>query len=284
MSSHFDVVVIGGGPAGYVAAIRAAQNGLATACIDDGRTRSGEVSLGGTCLNAGCIPSKALLESSELYHRARHEFATHGIGVTTVGLDLDRMQARKAAIVAQLAGGIQGLFRAHGVTGLAGRGTLMPGNTVRFTPHEGEARLLEAGQVVLATGSQPAALACLPFDGERVVDSRAALEFDAVPRRLGVIGAGVIGLELGSVWRRLGAEVTILEALDRFLPMVDAQVAREAERQLRRQGLDIHLGARVQAGNEVEARFVADARAVIRPRGLDATRAEGEARDWEAEL
>lgn len=248
MSSKFDVVVIGGGPAGYVAAIRAAQNGLSTACIDAWVTPEGKPSLGGTCLNAGCIPSKALLESSELLHRARHEFSTHGIRLGSVDLDLPAMQARKAAIVAQLCGGIQGLFKANGVTSLAGHGQLLPGNKVRFTPAAGEPRLLEATNVILATGSAPTALQSLPFDGERVVDSAGALAFDAVPGRLGVIGAGVIGLELGSVWRRLGAEVTILEAMDRFLFMADGQIAKEAERQFRRQGLDIHLGAKVQSG------------------------------------
>jgi dihydrolipoamide dehydrogenase len=252
MSSKFDVVVIGGGPAGYVAAIRAAQNGLSTACIDAWLAPDGKPSLGGTCLNAGCIPSKALLESSELYHRAHHEFANHGIRLGNVGLDLAAMQARKAAIVAQLCGGIQGLFRANGVTAFAGRGHLLPGNKVRFTPHDGAAQMLEAGHVVLAAGSMPTQLPSIPFDGERVVDSAGALEFAAVPTRLGVIGAGVIGLELGSVWRRLGAEVTILEAMDRFLFMADGQIAKEAERQFRRQGLDIHLGAKVQSGERTK--------------------------------
>jgi dihydrolipoamide dehydrogenase len=249
MSSKFDVVVIGGGPAGYVAAIRAAQNGLATACIDAWVDSAGKPSLGGTCLNAGCIPSKALLESSELYHRARHEFATHGIRLGDVRLDLAKMQARKAGIVAQLCGGIQALFKANGVTALAGRGQLLPDNKVQVTPHAGEAQIIEAAHVVLATGSVPTALAAVPFDGERIVDSAGALGFAAVPRRLGVIGAGVIGLELGSVWRRLGAEVVVLEAMDRFLFMADQQIAREAERQFRRQGLDIRLGARVRAAD-----------------------------------
>lgn len=245
MTSRFDVVVIGGGPAGYVAAIRAAQNGLATACIDAWLTAAGKPSLGGTCLNAGCIPSKALLESSELYHRARHEFTNHGIRLDAVALDLAKMQERKAGIVAQLCGGIQALFKANGVTGLSGRGHLLPANKVSFTDHSGATELIESEHVILATGSTPVGLAAVPFDGERVVDSAGALDFDTVPRRLGVIGAGVIGLELGSVWRRLGADVTILEALDRFLFMADAPIAREAERQFRRQGLDIQLGARV---------------------------------------
>lgn len=248
MSSKFDVVVIGGGPAGYVAAIRAAQNGLSTACIDAWVGPDDKPSPGGTCLNAGCIPSKALLESSELYHRARHEFSAHGIRLGEVGLDLAAMQARKDAIVSQLCGGIQGLFKANKVSSLAGRGRLLPGNKVEFRPHAGEPQLLEAEHVILATGSVPTELKSLPFDGKRVVDSTGALAFSAVPRRLGVIGAGVIGLELGSVWRRLGAEVTVLEAMDRFLFMADGQIAKEAERQFRRQGLDIHLGARVQSG------------------------------------
>jgi dihydrolipoamide dehydrogenase len=248
MSSKFDVVVIGGGPAGYVAAIRAAQNGLATACVDAWQADDGKPSLGGTCLNAGCIPSKALLESSELYHRAHHEFGNHGIRLENVGLDLAAMQARKAGIVAQLCGGIQALFKANKVAFFPGRGHLLPGNKVTVTPHSGDPELLEAEHVILATGSRPTALGALPFDGERVVDSTGALEFDVVPKRLGVIGAGVIGLELGSVWRRLGAEVTILEAMDRFLFMADGQIAKEAERQFRRQGLDIRLGAKLQSG------------------------------------
>lgn len=248
MSSKFDVVVIGGGPAGYVAAIRAAQNGLSTACIDSWLNEQGKPSLGGTCLNAGCIPSKALLESSELYHRACHELSNHGIKLGKVKLDLEAMQARKRSIVSQLCGGIDGLLKANKVTSLSGYGRLLPGNKVEFRPHEGEQQLLEADHVILATGSTPIELKSLPFDGERVVDSEGALSFSSVPRRLGVIGAGVIGLELGSVWRRLGSEVTVLEAMDRFLYMADAQIAREAERQFRREGLDIHLDARVQSG------------------------------------
>jgi dihydrolipoamide dehydrogenase len=246
MSRSFDVVVIGGGPAGYVAAIRAAQNGLSTACIDAWRGADGTPSLGGTCLNVGCIPSKALLESSELYHRAHAEFPRHGIVAQGVTLDLDAMQARKAGIVGQLCAGIQALFKANGVTSLAGRGQLLADGLVRFTPHEGEPEVLTATHVVLAAGSVPVALPSVPFDGQRIIDSEGALALRQVPRRLGVIGAGVIGLELGSVWRRLGAEVVLLEAMDRFLFMADGQIAREAERQFRRQGLDIRLGAFVQ--------------------------------------
>jgi len=247
MSSKFDVVVIGAGPAGYVAAIRAGQHGLRVACIDAWVTPGGRPSLGGTCLNAGCIPSKALLESSELYHRARVEFEKHGIGSADVSLDLGAMQARKTGIVAQLCHGIESLFKANGVTALSGRGRLLPDNKIEYTPHDGVPDLVEGEHVILATGSEPVELPSIPYDGATVVDSASALEFDQVPGRLGVIGAGVIGLELGSVWKRLGAEVTILEALDRFLFMADEQIAKEAQRQFTRQGLDIRLGARVQS-------------------------------------
>jgi dihydrolipoamide dehydrogenase len=247
MSTKFDVIVIGGGPAGYVCAIRAAQNGLRVACIDAWQNRDGSRVFGGTCLNAGCIPSKALLESSELYYRVGHEFASHGISVKSATLDLAKMQARKAKIVQQLSGGIAQLLKANGVTGLFGHGRLLTGNKVRYTPPEGAPELFEAEHVVLATGSTPVELPGAKFNGTTIVDSWGALDFDTVPGRLGVIGAGVIGLELGSVWRRLGAEVTLLEAMDRFLSMADGQVARDAERQLKKLGLDIRLGARVQS-------------------------------------
>ena len=252
MDNKFDVVVIGGGPAGYVAAIRAAQNGLTTACVDGWVNRDGSTPLGGTCLNAGCIPSKALLESSELYHRSLDELSNHGIRLGSVELDLQTMQSRKAGIVSQLTGGIQALFKANGVTALAGRGRLLPGNKVEFHAHGGETELIEAEHVVLATGSTPIELPSVPFDGERVVDSWGALDFDHVPERIGVIGGGVIGLELGSVWNRLGSSVTIVEAMERFLFMADAQVSREAQRQFKRQGLDIRLGARVSASETTE--------------------------------
>jgi dihydrolipoamide dehydrogenase len=256
--SKYDVIVIGGGPAGYVAAIRAAQNDLRVACIDAWRNRDGSHRFGGTCLNAGCIPSKALLESSELFYRLNHEFASHGIVAGTASLDLATMQARKARIVEQLSTGIASLFKANGVTGLPGQGHLLPGNKVRYTPHDGSPELLEAEHVVLATGSTPIELKGAPFDGKHIVDSWGALDFDAVPKRLGVIGAGVIGLELGSVWRRLGAEVTILEAMDRFLYMADGQVAREAQRQFKKLGLEIRLGARVQSAAKKKGGVLVD--------------------------
>jgi len=244
-SDSFDVIVIGGGPAGYPAAIRAAQNQLRVACIDEWKNRDGSATFGGTCLNAGCIPSKALLESTELYHRAREEFATHGIGVAGVTLDLAQMQKRKAGVVKAMTGGILALFKSAGVIPLQGHGKLLAGRRVQFSAHDGTRRELTARHVVLASGSTPIELRSAPFQAPQVVDSWGALEFDAVPKRLGVIGAGVIGLELGSVWRRLGSEVTVLEALPDFLAIADQQLAKEALRHLKRQGLDIRLGAKV---------------------------------------
>jgi dihydrolipoamide dehydrogenase len=259
MARSFDVIFIGAGPAGYVGAIRAAQNGLKVACIDSWKNRDGSNAFGGTCLNAGCIPSKALLESSELYHRAREEFAVHGIRTGEVALDLAAMQARKAKIVSSLTSGIKALFQANGVTGLVGRGRLLPSGKVEYTPEGGAAEELEAKDVVLAGGSEPVPLAAAPFDGSTIVDSWGALDFEAVPKRLGVIGAGVIGLELGSVWRRLGSEVVLLEALETFLPAADVQVAKEAERQFTRQGLDIRLGCKVTeakvGGRKIHVRY-----------------------------
>jgi dihydrolipoamide dehydrogenase len=242
---EFDVVVIGGGPAGYPAAIRAAQNGLSTACIDEWQNHDGSRSLGGTCLNAGCIPSKALLESSELYHRAASEFKAHGIAISDLAMDVAKMQSRKDGIVKQLTGGIAALFKANGVTGLQGHGRLLSDNRVEFTAPAGAKKTLSAKHVILASGSVPIELSMAPFDGEHIVDSWGALEFTEVPKRLGVIGAGVVGLELGSVWHRLGAKVIILEALDDLLFMVDAQIAKEAGKQFKRQGLDIRLGAKM---------------------------------------
>ncbi len=245
MSDRFDVIVIGGGPAGYPAAIRAAQNKLSVACIDEWKNRDGSAAFGGTCLNAGCIPSKALLESTELFHRAQHEFAAHGVKLEGVAFDVATMQRRKGGIVRQMTQGILSLFKAAGVTPLTGHGRLLPGHDVEFTGHDGGQRTLQARHVVLASGSEPMPLRGVELDGQRVVDSWGALEFPEVPKRLCVIGAGVIGLELGSVWRRLGAETVVLEALERFLPMADAALAKEALRHFKKLGLDVRLGAKV---------------------------------------
>jgi dihydrolipoamide dehydrogenase len=215
------------------------------ACIDEWQNRDGKYAFGGTCLNAGCIPSKALLESSELYHRAQHEFGKHGIQTGEVAMDIALMQKRRAAIVRQLTGGIAGLFKANKVEGLVGHGKLLAGSKVEFTPVNGDVETLEAKNVVLASGSGPINLGIAPFDGDKIIDSWDALELEAVPARLGVVGAGVIGLELGSVWARLGSEVTILEAMDDFLFMADRDVAKVAAQEFKKQGLDIKLGAKV---------------------------------------
>jgi dihydrolipoamide dehydrogenase len=245
MSNEYDVVVIGGGPAGYPCAIRAAQLGFKTACIDSWLNRDNTPAFGGTCLNAGCIPSKALLESSELYHRMAHEAAAHGIGGGKLTLDLQKMQARKDGISRQLTGGIKQLFSANKVTGLFGVGRMLGNGQVEFKGHDGKTETLKAKHIVIATGSEPVNLKIAPFDGERIVDSWGALDFTEVPKTLGVIGAGVIGVELGSVWSRLGAKTVVLEALPNFLPMVDQQIAKESLRHFTKQGLDIRLGAKV---------------------------------------
>ena len=256
MSDAYDVIVIGAGPAGYPAAIRAGQNKLKVACVDEWQNTDGSYAFGGTCLNAGCIPSKALLESSELFQRAKDEFAVHGIKVGSLALDLAAMQKRRATVVKTMTSGINALFKANGVVGIQGHGRLLPGNKVVVKSADGTERTLEAKDVILASGSTPIRLRSVPHDGKFIVDSWNALEFDAVPARLGVIGAGVIGLELGSVWRRLGSEVVVLEAMEQFLPMVDQTIAKEAQRHFKKQGLDIKLGAKVSSaavsGNAVD--------------------------------
>ena len=243
MTERYDVVVIGAGPAGYTAAIRAAQLGLKVACVDDWRDPQGGPALGGTCLNAGCIPSKALLETSELYILARDHGPALGLKFKELSLDLAAMMAHKDKVVSELTRGIATLFKANGVTWIPGRGKLLPKNVVEVSGKS--AQPLQAEHVILASGSTPVNLKSAPFDGQRIVDSRSALAFKDVPRRLGVIGAGVVGLELGSVWRRLGSEAVLLEAQENFLSMADEQVAREALKQFTAQGLDIRLGARV---------------------------------------
>ena len=237
MANQHDLVVIGGGPGGYVAAIRAAQLGLNTACID------AEAALGGTCLRVGCIPSKALLESSERFHEAGHAMADFGVKVTGVELDLQRMLKRKEGIVSGLTQGVAGLFKKNKVTRYHGHGKIVgPGRVSVSGPETVE---IEAKHVIIATGSKVAPLRGVELDGDRIGTSTEALSYPEVPQHLVVIGAGYIGLELGSVWRRLGAKVTVLEYLGRILPGMDAEIAREAERTFEKQGIEFKLGARV---------------------------------------
>lgn len=245
MNDTFDVVVIGAGPAGYAAAIRCAQLGLSTACVDRALGKDGAPTLGGTCLNWGCIPSKALLDASHKYIEAKEHFADLGIGVGEISIDVPAMIARKDEVVSGLTGGIAGLFKGNGVTSFAGSARLTASNCVEVNEHGGATQVLMANHVILAPGSVPIEIPSAPLTDEVIVDSTTALNFDAVPGRLGVIGAGVIGLEIGSVWNRLGAEVVILEALPDFLPAVDQRIARDVKRTLVEQGLDIRLGALV---------------------------------------
>ncbi len=249
MAQAFDVVVIGAGPGGYIAAIRAAQLGFRTACIDGWRNAKGELALGGTCLNVGCIPSKALLASSEEYEKVSRHLEPHGISVTGARIDVAKMQSRKEAIVTKMTKGIEYLFKKNKIQWLQGFG--------RFTGRDGEgyaievagvgeAQAITAKHVIVATGSKVRQLPGVAIDNDTVCDNEGALAFSTVPKRLGVIGAGVIGLELGSVWRRLGSEVTILEALPNFLGAADEAVAKEAWKQFtKNQGLDIRLGVKI---------------------------------------
>ncbi len=257
--SHFDVLVIGAGPAGYVAAIRAAQLGLNTACIDEFIGKDGKPALGGTCLNVGCMPSKALLESTKQFHNLVHTFKDHGISAGAPSIDVPTMIGRKDKIVKQLTSGIATLFKANKVKSFAGRGKLHANKQVEVSFHDGAKETLSATHVILATGSIPIAIPGVAFDGKHIVDNVGALDFSAVPRRLGVIGAGVIGLEMGSVWKRLGSEVTVLEAMPEFLSVVDADIARVAAREFKKQGLDIKLGSKVTGaqvvGDEVQLSY-----------------------------
>jgi dihydrolipoamide dehydrogenase len=247
----FDVVVIGAGPAGYHAAIRAAQLGLKTACIDAALGKDGKPALGGTCLRVGCIPSKALLDSSRQFWNMHHIFGDHGIAFENAKIDVNAMVGRKDKIVKQFTGGIASLFKANKITAFYGFGQLQSGNVVTVKQHDGSTVELKGTNVIIAAGSESIELPFAKF-GEHIVDNVGALDFTKVPKRLGVIGAGVIGLELGSVWNRLGAEVVILEALPSFLAAADAEVSKVSAREFKKQGLDIRLGAKV-ATTEVKA-------------------------------
>ncbi len=247
MSKDYDVIVIGAGPAGYHAAIRCSQLGLNTACINKMVDDSGSPVLGGTCLNWGCIPSKTLLDASHKYVEANSVFGDIGIQVTGIKADVPKMIERKREVVSQLTKGVEGLFSGNGVKNLPGSGKLLANCQVEYESLEGEKKTLNSDNVILASGSVPVSIPPAPIDGDAIVDSTGALEFQAAPKRMGVIGAGVIGLELGSVWSRLGSEVIILEALNEFLPSTDGRVSKDLLRTLKKQGLDIRLGTRVVA-------------------------------------
>lgn len=248
MSKEFDVVVIGAGPGGYIAAIRAAQLGKTVACIEKWKNPAGALKLGGTCLNVGCIPSKALLASSEEFENTSHHLADHGITVDGVKIDVAKMLGRKDAIVEKMTSGIEFLFKKNKITWLKGHGKFTgktdAGVQIEVSG-EGEAEVVTAKNVIIATGSKARHLPGLPVDNKIVSDNEGALTFDVVPKKLAVIGAGVIGLELGSVWRRLGAEVTVLEALPAFLGAADEALAKEAAKLFKKQGLDIHPGVKI---------------------------------------
>lgn len=261
MANTFDVVVIGGGPGGYIAAIRAAQLGFATACIDAWSTADGKPAPGGTCTNVGCIPSKALLQSSEHFDHAGHQFAEHGIAAKGLAMDVQKMLARKEKVVRQNNDGILFLFKKNKVEFFHGRGSFgsRKGETWLIDIAGKNAQTIEARHVIVATGSTPRALPGVPFDEKRILSNAGALAIAATPKRLGVIGAGVIGLEMGSVWRRLGAEVTVLEALPALLGAVDEQIAKEAAKVFAKQGLAIHTGVKigkVVSGKQVTVEYI----------------------------
>jgi len=253
MTQSYDVAVIGAGPGGYVAAIRCAQLGLNTICIDEWENSQGKASLGGTCLNVGCIPSKALLESSENYERAAHKFSAHGIKLQDLSIDVPVMIARKDKIVSSFTGGIAMLFRKNKITAMHGRGTLLKSNNEREAwqvevKNGDKVEVIEAKHIIIATGSTPRLLPMAPVDNVRILDNVGALALTEIPQRLGVIGAGVIGLEMGSVWRRLGSEVTILESLPVFLSAADEQIAKEAQKIFTKElGLVIQTGIKLSA-------------------------------------
>lgn len=268
MNQQFDVVVIGSGPGGYIAAIRAAQLGFSTACIDAFKGPDGKPALGGTCLNVGCIPSKALLQSSEHFHALSHDFAEHGIHVDGARFDPAQMIARKDGIVSKLTSGVAFLFKKNKIASLHGLGRLLGRENEKWqieVRDGAETQTIEAKHVIIATGSRPRPLPGVTIDNQQVLDNTGALALTATPQRLGVIGAGVIGLEMGSVWSRLGSQVTVLEAMPTFLAMADQQIAREALRALTRDvGLDIHMGVKIGAivaGDTVSVEYEKDGKA-----------------------
>ncbi len=249
-SNEFDVVIIGAGPAGYVAAIRCAQLGLSTACIDKWLDDTQTPRLGGTCLNVGCIPSKALLESSELYAQSKHNLSLHGINASGIVLNLEQMMSRKNNVVNTLTAGIEALFKSRKITWIQGEARItsnhdLVNKVVKVNLHNNKSLKLKAGNIIIATGSSPVNLPIAPLDNDFIVDSSGALSFTEVPAKLGIIGGGVIGLELGSVWNRLGSEVTIFEAQDKFLSIADQLIARESLKLYRNQGLNIQLNTRL---------------------------------------
>lgn len=260
MKHNYDVVIIGAGPAGYVAAIRCAQLGLRTACIDKWLDKNNHPRLGGTCLNVGCIPSKALLESSEVYQQSERSLSQHGIIVDSVSLNLKKMMDRKDNVVNTLTFGIESLFKSNKIDWIQGNATIDSLSAKNFNPekksdhfdkkikvelHNKEVQQLNASNIIIATGSSPVNLSIAPVDNDYIVDSTGALSFDKVPEKLGIIGSGVIGLELGSVWKRLGSEVMVLEAQDTFLAFADEFIAKESLKIYTSQGLDIKLNARL---------------------------------------
>lgn len=242
----FDVVVIGGGPGGYAAAIRAAQLNLSVMLIDDRKAEDGKPAPGGTCLNVGCVPSKALLDSSKHFHHIQHDYASHGITVKGLEMDVQQMIDRKNGVVKQLNGGLLQLFKANKIEFVNGTGKLMADRVVAISDDDGD-RQVKAGHVILAAGSVPFTIPGVEIDGKHIVDNVGALSFTETPKKLGVIGAGVIGLEMGSVWRRLGSEVTLFEAMDEFLSVVDTDMSRAAAKEFKKQGLDIRLSTKVKA-------------------------------------
>ena len=250
MSDKFDVIIIGAGPGGYVAAIRAAQLGLKTACVEKWTNDKGATLLGGTCLNVGCIPSKALLESTHRFHNTQHKNQVHGIDVQNVTMDVKKMVARKDKIVDNLTMGVAGLFKANGVTTLAGTGKLLAAKKVEVTAADGSVSVYNADNVILASGSLPVNIPPAPLTEGLILDNEGALNISELPETIGVIGAGVIGLEMGSIWARLGTKVTVLEAMGSFLASADKDVAKEAAKLFKNQGLDIKLNSMV-SGTEI---------------------------------